>query len=137
MALPVGVYLLITLRDSGMHGWGAAMSTDTALAMGLLGLVGGAVPDRMRAFLLTVFVVDDLVALAVIVAYSGGIELLPLGVAVIAFLILVGVQAAGVDRPPVFALLGVTMWAALLVSGVDPVVGGPPAAARTSDGGRS
>ena len=47
------------------------MSTDTALALGLLALLGRDVPDRVRVFLLTVFVVDDLVALLVIaVVYS-------------------------------------------------------------------
>ena len=48
------------------HGWGAAMSTDTAFALGMLALVGPRFPDRLRAFLLTVVVVDDLVALVVI-----------------------------------------------------------------------
>ena len=48
------------------HGWGAAMSTDTAFALGLLALVGPRFPDRLRAFLLTVAVVDDIVALVVI-----------------------------------------------------------------------
>ena len=51
------------------------MSTDTALALGLLALVGHEVPDRVRVFLLTVFVVDDLVALLVIaVFYSDNIH---------------------------------------------------------------
>ena len=48
------------------HGWGVAMSTDTAFALGLLALVGPRFPDRLRAFLLTVAVVDDIVALVVI-----------------------------------------------------------------------
>ena len=42
------------------HGWGAAMSTDSAFALGLLALTGPAFPDRVRVFLLTVAVVDDL-----------------------------------------------------------------------------
>ena len=45
------------------------MSTDTALALGLLALLGRRVPDRVRVFLLTVFVVDDLVALVVIAVF--------------------------------------------------------------------
>ena len=54
------------------HGWGTAMSTDTAFALGLLALVGPGLPDRLRAFLLTVAVVDDIVALLVIaIVYSG------------------------------------------------------------------
>ena len=45
------------------HGWGVAMSTDTAFALGMLALTGPRFPDRVRAFLLTVAVVDDLVGL--------------------------------------------------------------------------
>ncbi len=48
------------------HGWGAAMSTDTAFALGMLALVGPRFPIRLRAFMLTVVVVDDVVALVVI-----------------------------------------------------------------------
>ena len=48
------------------HGWGVAMSTDTAFALGLLALVGPRFPEPLRAFLLTVVIIDDLVALAVI-----------------------------------------------------------------------
>ena len=58
------------------------MSTDTAFALGLLALVGPRFPDRLRAFLLTVAVVDDIVALVVIAtAYSGSISLVRLLVA--------------------------------------------------------
>ena len=66
--------------------WGVAMSTDTALALGLLALLGRDVPDRVRVFLLTVFVVDDLAALLVIaLVYSDDIVVLPLVLAVAAF----------------------------------------------------
>ena len=56
----------IQRRPSSAHGWGIAMSTDTAFALGLLALVGPRFPDRLRAFMLTVVVVDDIVALVVI-----------------------------------------------------------------------
>ena len=56
----------INAGRSSAHGWGVAMSTDTAFALGLLALVGRGLPDRVRVFLLTVVVVDDLVALLVI-----------------------------------------------------------------------
>ena len=60
MVVPVAIYLASTPGGAGAHGWGVAMSTDTALALGLLALLGRDVPDRVRVFLLTVFVVDDL-----------------------------------------------------------------------------
>lgn len=125
MVLPVAIYLAATLGHAGVHGWGVAMSTDTALALGVLAVVGRRVPDQMRAFLLTVFVVDDLVALVVIIiAYSHRITPLPLGIAVVAFAVLVGGLLLRVDLPPVYASLGIIMWVALLAAGVDPIVTG-------------
>src|SRR6266705_5282422 len=71
MALPVAIYLALNAGRSSAHGWGAAMSTDTAFALGVLALVGPRFPERLRSFLLTVVVVDDLLALLVIaVVYS-------------------------------------------------------------------
>jgi Na+/H+ antiporter NhaA len=125
MVVPVLIYLAFNHDGPGAHGWGVAMSTDTALALGLLALVGRGVPDRVRVFLLTVFVVDDLLALLVIaVFYSKDISFTPLMIAIAAFaLVLVG-SAFGIRRPFVYVVLGLATWAALLTSGVDPVVAG-------------
>ncbi|WP_202880597.1 Na+/H+ antiporter NhaA [Kribbella amoyensis] len=125
MVLPVLIYLAFTLGGDGAHGWGVAMSTDTALALGLLALVGRGVPDRVRVFLLTVFVVDDIIALLVIaIVYSEDIRMMPLLLAVLAFGVLFTVARFGVSRPFVYLALGILTWAALLTSGVDPVVAG-------------
>src|ERR687886_2227668 len=79
----IGIYLAFNAGRSSAHGWGAAMSTDTAFALGLLALVGPRFPGRLRAFMLTVVVVDDVVALlAIAVAYSGSLQWLALGIAV-------------------------------------------------------
>jgi Na+/H+ antiporter NhaA len=67
MVLPVGVYLALTHGRLGAHGWGVAMSSDTALTLGVLALVGRHVPDRLRAFVVTVLVFDDLIAILVLV----------------------------------------------------------------------
>jgi hypothetical protein len=78
MAVPVLIFLAI---NGGGHGWGAAMSTDTAFALGLLALVARD-GTRLRIRLLTASVVDDLVALVVIaVAYSGHVSFMPLLIA--------------------------------------------------------
>ncbi len=125
MVVPVGIYLAVNAGRSSSHGWGVAMSTDTALALGVLALVGRDVPDRVRVFLLTVFVVDDLVALLVIaVVYSDHIDLAHLALALVAFAALVGSAALKVRPRAVYVALGVVTWAALLASGVDPVVAG-------------
>ncbi|WP_206685819.1 Na+/H+ antiporter NhaA [Kribbella qitaiheensis] len=125
MVTPVLIYLAFNHGDVGAHGWGVAMSTDTALALGLLALVGRGVPDRVRVFLLTVFVVDDLIALLVIaVVYSENISLLPLMIAIVAFAAVLAAAMLKVRRPFVYVALGIATWAALLTSGVDPVVAG-------------
>src|SRR6476660_933179 len=66
MAVAVAIYVLFNAGRPSVHGWGVAMSTDTAFALGLLALVGPRFPDRLRAFMLTVIVVDDILALVVI-----------------------------------------------------------------------
>ncbi|WP_405063960.1 Na+/H+ antiporter NhaA [Kribbella sp. NBC_01505] len=125
MAAPVLIYLAFNLGTDTAHGWGVAMSTDTALALGLLALVGRGVPDRVRVFLLTVFVVDDLLALVVIaVIYSENIDLMPLMIAIVAFGVVLTLALLRVRKPWVYVVLGVITWAALLTSGVDPVVAG-------------
>ncbi|WP_328525597.1 Na+/H+ antiporter NhaA [Kribbella sp. NBC_00359] len=125
MVAPVLIYLAFNAGGAGSHGWGVAMSTDTALALGLLALVGRGVPDRVRVFLLTVFVVDDLLALVVIaVVYSENIQLMPLVAAIGAFGVVLGLALFHVRKAWAYVVLGVIMWAALLKSGVDPVVAG-------------
>ena len=123
MLLPIGIYLAANGGHPSAHGWGVAMSTDTAFALGLLSLVGRRAPDRLRTFILTASVVDDLVGIAVIATvYSAQIEMPALMVAIgIAVLILL-VRAARIRSGPVYALLGVAAWVALLESGVEPVV---------------
>jgi Na+/H+ antiporter NhaA len=125
MVLPVLVFLAINAGGEGAHGWGVAMSTDTALALGALALLGRTVPGRARVFLLTVFVVDDLAALVIIATvYSEHIKLGFLIAAVVVFGLYVVTRAMGVTRGTVFAGIGVVLWAVLLASGVDPVVAG-------------
>ncbi len=123
MVVPVAIYLALNGGGPAAHGWGVAMSTDTAFALGMLALVGPRFPDRLRGFMLTIIVVDDVVALLVIaVAYSGHVDLGPLLIAAGVFgLALVGVVLR-VRQNLLYLLLAATSWVALYESGVDPVV---------------
>ncbi|MGA9312225.1 MAG: Na+/H+ antiporter NhaA, partial [Pseudonocardiaceae bacterium] len=125
MVVPVAIYLALNAGRPSAHGWGIAMSTDTAFALGLLALVGRRLPDTVRAFLLTVVVVDDVVALAVIATvYSGHVAVQPLVIALAIFGVLLLVRAARIRQGLIYALLGAATWVALLSSGVDPVAVG-------------
>jgi Na+/H+ antiporter NhaA len=123
MAMAVGIYLAFNVGRSSAHGWGIAMSTDTAFALGLLALVGPRFPDRLRAFILTVVVVDDVIALVVIATvYTDTLHFLPL-VAALAFLAgVLLVRGLGIQDGLVYAALGAAGWVGLLKSGVDPIV---------------
>lgn len=128
MLVPVAIYLAINAGGSSAHGWGVAMSTDTAFALGMLALVGPRFPVRLRAFLLTVAVVDDVVALGVIgVVYSDDVAvpalLAALGIfALVVVLRSAGLQAVGVGPGLVYALLGAAAWVALHEAGIEPIV---------------
>ena len=125
MIVPVAIFLAINGSDASRGGWGAAMSTDTAFALGMLAIVGRRFPDSLRAFILTVAVVDDFVALIVIaVAFTTSIDAVALAVAVGAFAVMLLGRLGRVHNGLVYALLGVTAWVAMQRSGIDPVVVG-------------
>jgi Na+/H+ antiporter NhaA len=122
-AAAIAIYLAFNAGRPSAHGWGTAMSTDTAFALGLLALVGPRFPDRLRAFMLTVVVVDDIVALVVIATvYSGSISLVPLGVATLFYVVVLVLRSIRFRVGFVYFMLGVGAWVALLESGVEPVV---------------
>ncbi|MGQ4426401.1 Na+/H+ antiporter NhaA, partial [Streptomyces violaceoruber] len=125
MAVPALIFVIVNAGRESVHGWGTAMSTDTAFALGILAVFGSRLPASLRAFLLSVSVVDDLVALLVIaVFYSDEIRLPALLVAVCLLLLIAVLRLAGVRQGVYCAVLSVAVWVALHEAGVDPVVAG-------------
>jgi Na+/H+ antiporter NhaA len=123
MAAAVAIYLAFNAGRPSAHGWGVAMSTDTAFALGMLALVGPRFPDRLRAFMLTVVVVDDIVALIVIATvYSGPLRVVPLAVAAALYVAVLVLHSIRVHAGLVYLVLGAAAWVGLLKAGVDPVV---------------
>ena len=121
----VAIFLLLNHGTDAAAGWGVAMSTDTALALGALVVVGRSAPERTRTFLLTLFVIDDLVALIVIaVVYSSQVRPWPLALAALAYLALLGALRASANVLGSYLLFGTGMWLATLSSGIDPLVTG-------------
>jgi Na+/H+ antiporter NhaA len=121
----VAIYLLFNAGGAGGGGWGVAMSTDTALALGVLALVAPTGSTRLRVFLLTLVVFDDLAALVIIVvAYTGSIDVMALGIAVGLFAVLGLLRFLPTARGPIAVLVGTAIWVALYESGIDPVIAG-------------
>ncbi len=125
MAIPVGIYLIFNAGSSTAHGWGTAMSTDTAFALGMLALVGRRFPAGLRTFILTVAVVDDLVAFGVIAtAYSSSIKLMALVVGLATLGVVAAVRLRRVRNGAVYFVLALVAWVAFLKAGIDPVIVG-------------
>jgi Na+/H+ antiporter NhaA len=123
MAAAVAIYLAFNGGRSTGHGWGIAMSTDTAFALGLLALVGPRFPDRLRAFMLTVVVVDDIVAVLVIaIVYTEALDTVPLLIAVAFFGAILVARRFRLRAGLVYLGLGTAAWVAMLESGVEPIV---------------
>ncbi|HEX5617233.1 MAG TPA: Na+/H+ antiporter NhaA, partial [Solirubrobacteraceae bacterium] len=117
--------LLFVVINGGGNGWGAAISTDTAFALGVLALVapGG---TRLRVRLLTLAVVDDIAALLVIATvYTEDVDLVALLVALALFAAIIALRSApSTWRRPATVLTGVGLWVAMHESGIDPVIAG-------------
>ncbi len=126
MIVPIAIYLAFNAGRPAAHGWGAAMSTDTAFALGALALVGGKrLPDRVRTYLLTFSVVDDLLGLAVIaIFYSSDVRWLPLLIGVLLLAAYTVMARRGISNAPLYLVVGLVTWVAFWQSGVDPIVAG-------------
>src|SRR5262249_29074834 len=132
------VYLAVTADATGVGGggWGVAISTDTALALGALTIAAGSRGDALRVFMLTLLVVDDVVALLVIsCVYRGRMEPSAVMVALALFALLLTMRAIAGRQfrargtshallTPLSVLTGIALWLALFESGIDPVISG-------------
>ena len=125
MVVPVAIFLAIAGSSTPTGAWGTAMSTDTAFALGMLALVGRRFPNSLRAFMLTVSVVDDLVALLVIaIAFTTSLNMVALAAGLGAFAVMLVARSRGIHSGGVYLPLGLIAWVAVLKSGIDPVVVG-------------
>ena len=113
MAVPIAIYLAFNIGHGTTRGWGAAMSTDTAFALGALALLGRRFPARLRALLLTIAVVDDLIGLMVIaVAYSSSVNFTALAVGLAALAVTVALRLRAVRNGLLYVVFAAVAWVA-------------------------
>ena len=125
IGVTVAVYLAFNAGRSSAHGWGIVLATDTAFALGVLALAGPRDSDRLRAFMLTVVVADDILAIAVIATvYTDEVSAQALLAGLVLFAVVVVALRLGVRRALLYLVLGGAIWVAVLESGVDPVIVG-------------
>lgn len=130
MAVPAMIYLAVAGSEPGLvRGWAIPAATDIAFAVGILALLGKRVPPALRLFLLTVAIVDDLGAVAIIALfYTAQLKLawLASGLAVLAAMALLG--RSRIRNGWIYTLLAIAAWYCVLLSGVHATVAGVLAA---------
>ncbi len=125
LTVPAALYLMLNAGGPGAGAWGIAISTDTAVVIGVLALVGPRCPDQLRVFLLALAIVDDIGAVAAIaIFYTEDVQVTSLVLSVVLFAALLGLRFARFWRTPLYVFIGVVMWLAVLDSGVHPSVVG-------------
>jgi Na+/H+ antiporter NhaA len=125
IVVPALIYVALNPSGDAAHGWGVAISTDTAFVLGALALVGPACPMNLRVFLLTLSIVDDVGALVIIaVFYSDDVSPLPLLIALACVLVILLLGRLQVWRGPAYFAVGAALWVAMLESGVHPAIAG-------------
>ena len=106
-------------------GWGIPMATDIAFALAVLAVMGSKLPVALRAFLLTLAVVDDLGAILVIaIFYSHGFSVVPFVLSVAGLALYWFLQRRRIGSWPVYVVLALVVWTLMHASGVHPTVAG-------------
>ncbi|NUV60858.1 Na+/H+ antiporter NhaA [Streptomyces sp. CAI-85] len=126
MAVPALVYALTNVLGGGsLDGWAVPTATDIAFALAVLAVIGTSLPGALRAFLLTLAVVDDLFAILIIaVFFTADISLLALGGALAGLVVFWVLLRTGVRGWYVYVPLALVIWALMYNSGVHATIAG-------------
>jgi len=129
MVFPALIYSALNYETAGAAGWGIPMATDIAFAISALVLLGKRVPTTLVTFLVALAIVDDLGAVLVIALfYTETINVLPLGLAGVMFLVMIAFNRFGIHMILPYFIVGLFMWFFMLESGVHATIAGVLAA---------
>jgi NhaA family Na+:H+ antiporter len=125
VVVPALIYLALNGGGVAGRGWAVPTATDIAFAVGVLALLGKSVPGAVRIFLLSLAIIDDVVAVIIIALfYSGGLDVTGLLIAGVGVLLVLGLQQIGVGSALPYVLPGAVLWYGLLKTGAHPTLAG-------------
>lgn len=124
MAVPAMIYLLIA-GGTAPGGWGVAVATDIALAVGLLAIIGSNALASLRTFLLALAVIDDIGAILVIAfVYSTGIVPGWIAGALLTVVLIAVMKKFQLNQVSLYIPLGVLLWYCMYRGGIHPTLAG-------------
>lgn len=126
VVFPAAIYAALNWQnEEGLKGWAVPTATDIAFALGILAAVGSRVPTSLKVFLMTLAILDDLVAIVIIALfYTSGLTLTSLGLAMLVVSIMGLLKFLKVSSTFPFIFLGVILWVCVLKSGVHATLAG-------------
>ncbi len=123
--LPGLIFFSLNAGGEGAEGWAIPMATDIAFAVAVLALLGKRIPSGVRLLLLSIAIIDDVIAILIIaVFYSKDISTIWILASVLSFLVVVAMQRLNVSRISPYWLIGIVAWVAVLSSGVHATIAG-------------
>ncbi len=123
--LPAVIYFMLQGSGPGVHGWAIPMATDIAFVVGFLALLGSRVPRGLTVMLLTLAIVDDLLAIVVIALfYSSSLNWLALLGAAISVLFMHIMRRLEIRSVGAYWVAGIVIWLFTLKSGIHPTIAG-------------
>jgi Na+/H+ antiporter NhaA len=125
LAVPAVLYLLLAPDGEAAYGWGVVIGTDTAFMLGALAVVGPTFATQLRVFLLTLTVIDDIVAVSVIgVFYSDSLDAAALLIMAALGALIGLLSRIGVWRAAPYVVLGLGMWLSAVEAGLHASIAG-------------
>ncbi|MBW3641023.1 MAG: Na+/H+ antiporter NhaA [Actinobacteria bacterium] len=125
VVFPALIFLALAGDGPEGDGWGIPMATDIAFAVGVLALLGDRVPGGAKLLLLSIAIVDDIVAIAVIaVVYTATLSLVWLAAAVAGLVAVVALRLLRVTQVWPYVIVGVFVWLATFESGIHATIAG-------------
>lgn len=122
---PAIIYLLVNTDPGVRVGWAIPTATDIAFAVGILSLVGKGIPPALRLLLLSLAIIDDIIAIFIIAsAYSHNIHLSGLTIAAAGIIAVGTMRWLKVRHPAAYILPGAILWAGMMRSGINPTLSG-------------
>jgi NhaA family Na+:H+ antiporter len=124
--LPAAIYAAINWGHAeALRGWAVPAATDIAFALGICAMLGRAVPASLKAFLLALAIIDDLLAIVVIaIFYTDELSIVALASAGIGVAALLALNWLDLRRPSLYVVVGVFTWVCVLKSGVHATLAG-------------